>query len=268
KEDIVKETVEYTDLDNYVCKFVLTRDKVTNNIRTIYLIDNDGNILSSEWSEYDEFGIRVAHAVAGIDGTPVRCPNWDRDNACYYKMSVLYPFSDKARRNMVSATAFNEFGETSYFQKDNNCISISETPYNYSNTEMMGNKTVMSIAKTDVQGNVSHFSALFIHVLSKKGTFYNAKSLSNVDDGLKDGDILIRVGSELVFPSNNTNMEATIIERLQASGGTLLIARPNPAKDTYSLLKYKVSAENCGAELHLMNLTKTENKRLTSSIKQ
>ncbi len=271
----LKEVVEYYgESGQSVIKFEVVKDKETNNLRTVYLYDSEGSIIYSEWFDYDEYGNRIARAVAGIDGTPVRCPKWDRYGVCCYKMSVLYPFNDKQGGTMISATGFNEFGEESFIQnKYYGCLSINESPYNYSNTKYLKEDTattsaIISIAKTEVQYKKQSFLALFVHVLSKKGAFYTAKSLSNTEDGLKDGDVLIKVDNKQVFPTNGIIMERTIIDNLQVSGGNLLIARPDPEHNTYRLLKYQVRAGKCDAELHWMNITEKENERLTSSIRQ
>ncbi len=267
--EYLTKTTEYKDISGEIiartiANYVINNGVESNTIKTCYIYGEKGEILTSEWFEYDEYGNRIAHAVAGIDGTPVRCPKWDWDEVCYYKMAVIYPFNDKLQKNMVSATGFNEFGDTCYIQMGNDCLSINETPYNYDITKRIDYETVMSIAKTEVfEGDAN--SALFIHILSKDGTLYSAKSLSKSQDGLKDGDILVRVGSRDVYPKNNSSMENSILQDLRL-GAEVIIARVNIATNKYDIKKFKVSSGNPRAEIHYMNLTKEENKRLLNSI--
>ena len=96
---ICEEITEYRDTSKTLisqsygeyAKYSITRELLTNNVKTEYFYDTNGQIYKSEWFGYDEYGNRISRAVAGIDGTPVRCPNWDWDDLCFYKMSVLYP---------------------------------------------------------------------------------------------------------------------------------------------------------------------------------
>ena len=240
-------------------KYSITRELLTNNVKTEYFYDTNGQIYKSEWFGYDEYGNRISRAVAGIDGTPVRCPNWDWDDLCFYKMSVLYPFNNKDRSVFVSALGLNEFNESSYITRislgELSRLSISELPYRYIYKHEDGvNKTGVAIAKTESRISSFQYYAFFVHVLSKEGSFYKS--------GLKDGDIIISVNNNVLTAAKGNNIKQTIVQNIQKIGGEVTVARADVNNNKYTTYNYIVPPGNACAEIHLIELTEQENKRL------
>ena len=238
-------------------------NKNKKNVKLEYFYDSKGEICQSDWFDYDEYGNRIARAVAGIDGTPVRCPNWDWDGLSFYKMAVLYPFNNSARSAFVSTNGLNEFGENSYITKsDRNVVelfSISEIRYHYIYLPEEGKiKTGVAIAGTSITKKKYQHPALCFHLLSKQGTFYKA--------GLKDGDIIIKYNNKSSFPANEQHIRTLLQEISKDTGGEFVVARAEPQEKKFNLLKFIIPKGNACVEVHAIELTETEYYRIKNNM--
>lgn len=107
-------TTSYLDENNLLTKegkhskSMIIRDAHSNNILFEYYYDCYGEICKSEMFTYNEYGIQESRSVAGIDRTPVRCPHWDQDGWCYYKMKFIK--SHQTNKLFFATKAIDEMG--------------------------------------------------------------------------------------------------------------------------------------------------------------
>lgn len=264
------ETTEYLDsvgkpisqLHGNYAKYIIQRDADTKNIHLEYFFDANQDICKSEWFDYDEYGNRIARAVAGIDGTPVRCPNWDWDGLSFYKMAVLYPFNNKDRSVYASTKGLNEFNENSNILKINSNelhnLSITDIPYHYIYTHESIIETGVAFAGTIYNKSNYKYPAYFLHILSKMGTFYKS--------GLKDGDVIVKVNNISLFPINEKNFKSSFLKDIENHGGIIVVARAVPKEKKFKLLKFIIPQGNVYAEIHPIDLTEVEYNRLKNNI--
>lgn len=239
-------------------------NKNKKNVKLEYFYDSQGEICKSEWFEYDEYGNRIARAVAGIDGTPVRCPKWDWNGLSYYKMLFLYPFNRSNSRNNIYASleARNEFGDKSIIQGESWQglveLSINELPHSYSNymsnfnisDKSITNGIKLSMTKTALLRGSTN-KALYLHILSKEGTVYKA--------GVRDGYILLKIGNTNCYPFEGN---LVTINHLIPLGGIAFFARPNLISNEYDIISLELEKGNTCSELHIVELTNEERARL------
>ena len=257
---LIKPTIadDGNDLNEY-SKLEVFRDEASKNILLEYYYNEANEICRSELFEYDDYGNVITIAVAGIDGTAVRCPDWNKNGLCCYKMSILKPFYSGSSIVYSSAHGVNEFNENSlimgYDQEDNPCtLTIDEQPMDYLLTRGRGDNSILTNLQLSVTSTAQidkRFSASFIHVLSQKGTFYKA--------GLKDGDIIIRI--------DGNRADSYMAKRLENDGSCQLdVARANPESNNYIIRHFTVPAGNPLIHVHHAALTKEEFDRLNKSI--
>lgn len=264
------ETIQYEDsLGNLIsgdygkyAKYSIYRDR-NKNVRLEYYYDAKGNIYKSEWFDYDEYGNRIARAAASIDGTPVRCPNWDRTGMCYYKMALLSPFNNVDKSVFVSAQGINEFGDNSFITKTigNELFNlhITESSYRYIYRNIYGiNETGIAIAETDISEASFEKSAIYIHILNKKGTFYSSAYSNRVADGIRDGDVLIKIMDIKIYPINDESIVGFLLEKIQKNGGPIVVARVNKDLNSYEVFEFVVPKGEALIETHLVELTNEE----------
>ncbi len=253
---------------NQYSKYIIYRDTTTQNIVYEYYYDANDDIKKSELFEYDSYGNLIAKAVAGVDFYPVRCIDWSWYDLCCYKMSVLIPLytgvpsvSASEQGIFASMSGINEFNEHSfimgYGDKGEFCNkTIDESPIEYfSSSEENGLiRTGFCSSKTIINPCDMSKSAFFVHILSKKGTFYSS--------GLKDGDIIISINGRDVTPTTAKLLERKITDRCN-----LVIARAIPKEKKYRIIPFTVPAGDPLIHVHHMELTTEEQTRLNKYLK-
>lgn len=178
-----------------------------DGFRTVETLDEAGNVL--DYRTYDaegrvlesmmfiyENGEMVGRAAMGIDGTPVRCPDWEIENFAYYKMY----FNRDNDGQYTHLAVLDETGRPSvlYWPEVNNYIKIAY--HNLKGAEVKPSVTyldgvrmrplfdVVDISKDYRQfvayadGAVQLPGARFLHVLDRDNALYRA--------GLRDGDVI------------------------------------------------------------------------------
>lgn len=275
--DSLRSEIEYqnelNNLISYEKKYIYSKySKImdsTNrsNVKLEYFYDSQGKICKSEWFDYDEYGNRIARAVAGIDGTPVRCPNWDFNHNCYYKMTFLKNFSNDT---YIALKGLNEFGEESHVVQhrgDNQyyfkLIEYPSVPIQFPDDD---NNPVIAyclpLSKRDINPVRPQKEIPYLHLLSKSGNMYRALYIKgsnlNTEERLKDGDVLYRIGNWKLFQS--TSLLDAEWRKLELVGGDLTILRAR--NNTYIELKFHITGGDIGAEYHKMPVTDKEYKRI------
>lgn len=155
-----------------------------DNITVCQLFDNSGKTVKSMMYFYDR-GNRIGRAAMGIDGTPVRCPEWEEEGFGYYRLLFQKDFNDK----YFAICGLNEWDErTPFFYGD---MSFSS----------FGNRKVVfdiadGKATYDVKGDLLPLDSAavrklhsipFIHILDRESTLYR--------DGFRDNDRIVQLGS-------------------------------------------------------------------------
>lgn len=176
------------------------------------LLRADGSRLYSYLYEYDSSGTLIAQAVMGVDGTPVRYPDWDIEGISYYKVLYKKDFKD----DWAFVRAVNEWDSKSCFAQSGRDISFH---YNPSTTVFYEDRGYRNNSITYISMDLIPASQTrpTIHIEHKEGAAYQS--------GLRDNDILT---------SGNWSQAFT-------SGGTLTVKRYDSKAKAYLLHDIKIS---------------------------
>lgn len=240
-------------------------DSESGKVLFEYYYNSDGEIYKSEMFSYNDYGIRISRAVAGIDRTPVRCPNWDWDGFTYYCMSFLKDFTNNV---YVTIKGTNEFGDDSYILKNDTLFTISELPLQFTttnDTQKIRSKTFgFSISKNNYEELDNRNIVPFIHILNRKSILYNAVGQTDNPrenlkrDGIYDNDIPYKVGIWNLGDSTRIlNKELSLIEK---EGGKIQVLRTTD--NNYKILSFTIPAGSLHAEIHNVHLTDKEYDRI------
>ena len=266
-------TTSYFDSNNVLTqegkysKSKIIFDKNSENVLFEYYYDFHDEICKSEMFTYNEYGIRESRAVAGIDKTPVRCPNWDWDGFSYYSMKFLKDFTDKV---FVTIMGTNESGDRSYIAKNDSLFSITELPPLFTKTKDANPdiKSVtysFSLSKHNYKPIANKKSIPFLHILNKKSILYSAYGQRNNfwRDGLFDNDIPYKVGKwEIGFSPQVLLQE---LNSLEENGGDIQVLRY--FNNEYRVLSFSVRPGSLYAEIHNIFLTDKEYNNIKKYMK-
>lgn len=158
---------------------------------TARTFDEDGKVLSSMMYFYQN-GRLSGRAAMGVDGTPVRCPDWEIEGFGYYKMY----FNTDNNGEYTHIQTVNEAGVpcTLYWNEIDDYLSISYQNLKDCVVELDDNPSMPPLNSTAfITRDYSQFVALkaydisdrtmnFLHLLDKENVLYRK--------GLRDGDII------------------------------------------------------------------------------
>lgn len=197
------------------------------------LVYNREGICRSYLLEYDAQGHLTAQSVCGVDGKPIRCPQWDASRLCYYRMKFVRNFNG----TYVAVKGINEFGEESLVTFDKYVYRMQVVP-SVEMSEMQDDYRIIGtqfskeyIAPVDGKSSVE-----YLHITDLKGSYYAA--------GVRDGDLL-----------------------LGEQPGTVKVARPNPGKKRFDVMTFKVAGGAKGCEHYTIYYNKVEMDRYNQSIR-
>lgn len=239
----------------------------SGNVLYEYYYNSDGDICKSEMFTYNEYGIKESRSVAGIDKTPVRCPNWDWDGYAYYKMAFLRDFTN---HRFVAIMGINEFGDKSFIEKDDSLFSIYELPLQFTDSEERSSNIILktlslNLSQSSYEPLKNRKSIPYFHVLSKESTLYKAKGGDNKfwRNGIFDNDIPLKIGNWHLGGSRvQLDNELKEIER---KGGEIQILRYTDNK--YVILSFTVMPGVLHAEIHDIYLNDKEYSNIKTYIK-
>lgn len=107
-----------------LCKFNRDISYYNKNFEMIkHYVYKDENLLYAYLNEYED-GQIIAQSVLGVDGRPLRYAGHDIDKLCYFKMKLIYNFSN----TLVAIKGINEFNEESLITFSDNEYSIDVLP--------------------------------------------------------------------------------------------------------------------------------------------
>lgn len=227
-------------------------DGNTLNFRTY---DADGRVIKS-MMYFLQDGQRIARAVMGVDGTPVRCPNWEADVATYYK---LYQATD-INNNLTSVRPVNEFGDISFFGWENVCYDLKYISFKGIEVTIGGYKREIvdyGIFSWVNAEDMSSVSAAYLHILSKDSRLYK--------EGLRDGDRIISLGRWRW--GDAAGALAQEWAGMRRTGATITVARPD-GTSFRTIQAVIIPGSSDADEYHLVRLTNDEYEQLRTYVKQ
>lgn len=189
----------------------------------------NGLILCTYLNEYEN-GLIVAQSVMDEDAKAIRYPQWDINHLCYYKMKLVYDFSN----TLVAIKGVNEFGEESlitYGEYEYGIMPMASQPIE-SEIEN-GNMYGLSVYKETIHHIDRNRQVDYIHITDKNGSWYQA--------GIRNGDLLVSEGS------------------------IIKVARSNVEGNTYDILTFKPINGNSGTEHYAVYFTEKEMERYNNS---
>lgn len=235
--------------------------------RDIQTFDADGNLLTSQRLGADDVVIKsmvyyyqngqhVARAAMGIDGTPVRCPNWEEDGFGYYKIFYSVDF----RGRFVSVSPVDEWNQPSLFYDPTiegyqrveftDMFSWETRAQDSPDVFLINDHYRQFVFKPDTTG--THTALPYLHILNRRSPLY--------DSGLRDGDRIIRAGSWQFGQS--AEALASAWQQLEEEGGAIAVRRPAAAGfQLYEATVPAASEQGIQAEYHILKLTQAELNR-------
>lgn len=242
----------------------IKQDLRNNKFKWDYYYGADEEIVKSTLYEYDEYGREVAQSVAGIDGDPVRCPDWDWSGMCYYKMSVL----TKKEVYNICSEGYDEFGDEAYVMKNEELFSLDPMPDMIVSQQKRKNEYDIGIRISKKRltslNNAELIKVPFLHLRSKTGQMYTAKPYNSKDSQAihpKDGDVLYRVGKWRLYQS-----EADLLQewkKLSQQGGVIEILRVDGSG--YKRYSFTVNAGSLDAKYYTMPIKQSQQNKINNA---
>lgn len=239
EDGLKKVTTEYFDLNHQLAQagFDYNRDVAyynENGEMPKHIMYMNDDIRYAYLNEY-KGGIIVAQSVMGVDGTAIRCPQWDNNGLCYYKMRLVQDVFG----NNVAIAGVNEFGEESLITFNEFIYDITLVPSG-NMTKLERNRTSVLHGRQSFRESIrpieSNEHVEYIHIMDKNGSWYQA--------GVRDGDL-----------------------KVSEKDGTLKVARPNIAGNTYDILEFHPQSGATGADKpYTVYFTQKEMERYNNAI--
>ena len=237
-------------------KMTVVTDTLSDNILYQYYYNDKDEIYKSQMFTYNEYGIRESRSVAGIDGKPVRCPNWDWNGFTYYNMKFIT--NNYLDDGYVNIKGIDELGEEiPIFNGSDKALRYEEAPVRMvqelaSTYEVLRGVAINKVSLYPIE-NLKHVA--FVHLLNKKGSFYHSepqnKHVPTVTRRIVDGDIIAQINGMDVL--NNCYAQQHQIDRLwadlMAKGGKMTILRLQDGK--WMAIPMLIQAGKTGAEYHI-----------------
>ncbi len=204
----------------------------------------------------------IGRAVEGVDGTPVRCNNWEEEGYMYYKIYYIKDFED----NFVGIQGMNEWGQSSVFYDPTPNVGYQYVQYkDFKGYELIlnSNRNVEVIRSykqyvLNPAENISNFNYPYLHILDEESSLYKA--------GFKDGDRIVKfcnwsIGSSTTMLENEWNTTFSSGKNVKIE-----VLRPLP-NGTVTRISKDVNcsqSSNDLQEFHVLALTTEEYNYLTN----
>lgn len=241
-------------------KWVVIKDKGTRYVLMEYYLDSKDNVLKSEWNEYDEYGNRVARAVAGIDGTPIRYPDWDWEGFCYYKMNLIMDFRGET---YVAAEAENELGQKTDIYANDSIFEIAPLSPTMIVGSLRNERSVVKIFGYQISKSTNKWEKQtmrlpYIHLISVGGRKIFQGEFEIPKNRLRDGDIPFQIGEWRL--SRNIGDSGIylkqIVDKICKNGGAIKVIRV--INGEYKVVDVIVNANNIIAEIFVAPISQKE----------
>lgn len=151
-----------------------------------------GEIITS-MRYYYQNGQLIGRAAMGIDGEPVRCPDWEAEGFGYYRMyfntdnngdyTHIQTVNEAGMQCTLYWKEINDYLEISYQNLKNCIVELEDNPYMPPlNPTALINKDYSQFVGLKAY-DISDRTVRFLHLLDKDNALYRA--------GLRDGDIIL-----------------------------------------------------------------------------
>ena len=216
--------------------------------------DRDTSIVKSQGYEYND-GIEVARYARGVHGTPIRCPKWERDGLCYYRLSSVKSSTDA----LCYVKPVSEYGCASWAYDGEDPYGRIERRGEHLVTDDMGS-TWQKVSVTTIFADHIPPEAnwvMYVHLL---------KTLSPADlIGLRDGDILLEIGRWHYQPTATVNAALNEWNAIGSRKQTIKVARYNPSNRVWNILTFEVPVSRAPfkAEIYPVYYTTDEYKEFS-----
>ena len=193
--------------------------------------DRDTVILLSQGYEYKD-GVEVARYAKGIKGTPIRCPNWERDGLSYYKL-----MSVRSSKDVFSfVKPINEYGCKTWAYDGDDPMGLSDHLDNNFTTSFLGSdwkkETTTTIFADRIPDDAQKI--VYVHLLRPNSVAEHI--------GLSDGDLLLEAGGWRYSAQPSISAAQSQLSRLGRESQTIKVARYNIATRRWKVLTFKVPA--------------------------
>lgn len=234
-------------------RLIRTIDK-DGNTKKYQTFDCDGNILKSMMYYYNN-GRLIGRAAMGIDGTPVRCDEWEEEGFLYYKMFFNRDFASQYTDFMV----VDEFSYPSLLQMGDDYINIKYG--NFKGTSLNLEKNKLDVLYNVIidkdywqyyaqtPDNISNLKMTFVHFLDPDNILYR--------NGVRDSDIIYSCGTW----SSGGNIKE--LQNQLIKNKTIVVLQPDDGKyhkRTISLNNVLSQDDITSLHFHNMMLSTMEKK--------
>ncbi|MBO4906248.1 MAG: ATP-binding protein [Bacteroidaceae bacterium] len=144
--------------------------------------DADGKVITSMGYDYKD-GVEITRYVLSLDGkTPIRCPQWETDGLCYYRLNNVK--NAQTDFNLAYIQAVSEYEgcpSYAYFPGQTDTLHYDFNPVQ----TLMGENWMLRI-QTSVHippVDANEYTVQYLHITSLDGFAYQA--------GLRDGDLVV-----------------------------------------------------------------------------
>ena len=258
----VRQTVRIDDEEGTVASYYCKKEwfNPDGNVSSYQILNENEQIVKSMMF-FHKNGQNIGRAAMGIDGQPVRCPDWEEEGFAYYKIYYIKDFSN----SYASISGVNEWEKPSIFYDgiDRNYKQVSYL--DFKGWQMTQDKSsyfrIINSYKQfifEVDNKVTAATVPYLHILSPQSPLYTF----NNGDGLKDGDRIVRFGQWRWTQSEG--LLASEWQKLGKETVEVEVLRPvqnGLEKKTFSI-KFEESKPSL-AEYHILALTENELQMIT-----
>lgn len=210
--------------------------------------DKDYNIVLSMKYEYID-NVEVGRYALSVDGiNPIRCPQWEADGLCYYKLNTVRNFNESGF-NLSYIEVQSEYSQCdSYVYFDTSSPLLLFEPDSVSIGEGWNFITFKAIAIKTVPHDAHKVP--YVHINSLGGAAYAV--------GIKDGDILIR-SNEWTFVPNSVLQNLPLLDNAYKNKGLHIeVMRFHNGKWTRKIFNIASHGKPLGMEVYPVAYTDKE----------
>ena len=176
--------------------------------------NRDTVVVLSQCYEYKD-GVEIARYARGIKGTPIRCPQWERDGLCYYILKSVH-----SNKNDISyVKPISEYGCNSWAYDGIDPMGLLEQRDQKFKIDYLGSnwrkETLVTIYADHIP--MAANSVVYVHLLKEHSI---AERI-----GLRDGDLLLGIGHWQYKPQPSVPAALREWESLGRVRKTIKVAR-------------------------------------------
>ena len=222
-----------------------------NQLLSRICYSSDSVVVHSQGYEYKD-GIEMARYARGIHGQPIRCPQWEHDGLCYYKLLSVKSTSDA----LSYIKPISEYGCVSWAYDGKDPWGIAESRDQQLTTNRMGStwkKETITIVYAD-HIPVNAHSVVYVHL-----TRHSAPA-DRI--GLRDGDLLLSAGTWNYTADPSAVAAQSQWNTIGKKTVQLTVGRYNQRNHSWKKITFDIAAFNgdFGCEIYPVYYTDEEYK--------